>query len=393
VEINPWTAKNMDALIEAIGDARVVMLGEAWHGDGAAIALRSQLVKVLHERLGFDVLAFEADFYGLHRSWTDARRTGSLTAVKADVWPFWVETEAAAPIWRYVEDQMRRGDTLHVAGIDPQIHGRTSRERLPGELRQRLATLPGANSDSVEAVVEFVTAALRRDAAAIKAMPASRPALFGRYMQRLEVEATSAGDGFWARVAASQIARSRDRGMGENLIWLATEQYPNQKIIVWAHNNHVLTNKWTYFESPAALEQLRGTPIERAGRSTYLGDVARDFFGRRLYSIATIPYAGTYSPDIVPVLRGEVADFGLTTALDPAPEGTVEAALAGAGHNLAFVNLRPLRYTVGLTSSRVLDYSTLGPQSLRIADGWDGLLFTRSAFGLNEPTPKEWAKR
>ncbi len=307
VEINPWAGENMDALVEAVGDARVVMLGEAWHGDGAAIALRAQIVEVLHERLGFDVLAFEADFYGLHESWAAARQSGDLTAVKADVWPFWVETEAAAPLWRYVEDQMRRGDTLHVAGIDTQLPGRTSRERLPNALRQRFAVLPGAHPDSVEAVMAFVTAALHRDAAAIEAMPESRSDLFGRYMRRLEADAESAGDGFWARVAASQTVNSRDRGMGENLIWLATEQYPRQKIIVWAHNNHVLTDKWTYFESPDALERLRDAPIERAGRFTYVGDVAREFFGRRLYSVATVPHEGSYSPDIISALRGAPA--------------------------------------------------------------------------------------
>ena len=391
VEINPWTGENVDALVEAVGDAQVVMLGEAWHGDGAAVALRAQLVEVLHERLGFDVLVFEADFYGLHESWAAARETGDLAAVKADVWPFWVETEAAASLWRYVEDRMRRGDTLHVAGIDPQVHGRTSRERLPDALRQRLAALPGAEPDSVEAVVTWLAAALGRDAATLGSMPRSRTALFGRYMQRLEAEA--AVGGFWHRVAASQTESDRDRSMGDNLIWLATEQYPGRKLIVWAHNNHVLTDKWTYFESPPAHERYANAPAVRVGRPTYLGDVAREFFGRRLYSIATVPYEGAYSPDILPALQGGAADFDSTAALAPAPSGTAEAALAETDYDLAFVDLRPLRCEIGLVSSRVLDYAFLEPRALRIADGWDGLLFVRRTFGLNQPAPHDWSSR
>lgn len=384
VEIDPRTGANVEALLAAIGDARVVMLGEAWHGDGAAIALRGEIVRALHQRLGFDVLVFEADFYGLHESWAEARRTGDLRAVRADVWPFWSETEASAPLWRYLEAQLRQGDTLHIAGIDTQLHGHTSRETLPDALRQRLLAVPGADRDSVEAVVSFLAAALRRDAAALQAMPRSHGALFDRLLRRLGAEAELEGDGFWARVAAGQTGASRDRGMGENLIWLVTKQYPGRKVIVWAHNNHVLTDKWTYFESPDARERLRDAPVERAGRSTYLGDVARQFFGSRLYSIATVTYEGTYSPDIATALGGGTAKLDSTSVLAPAPEGTVEASLKAAGHDLAFVDLRPLRHRVELVNSRVLDYSVLGPLPLRVAEGWDGLLFVRRTHGLNE---------
>ncbi|MFN8947735.1 MAG: hypothetical protein ACK5YG_08510, partial [Alphaproteobacteria bacterium] len=52
---------DLDHVLKAIGNARIVMIGEPWHGDGAAIALRARLVKRLHEKAGFDVLAFEND--------------------------------------------------------------------------------------------------------------------------------------------------------------------------------------------------------------------------------------------------------------------------------------------------------------------------------------------
>jgi len=34
----------------------------------------------------------------------------------------------------------------------------------------------------------------------------------------------------------------RDRQMAENLKWLVQKKYPNEKIIVWAHNLHILKN-------------------------------------------------------------------------------------------------------------------------------------------------------
>lgn len=55
------------ALGRAVGDARIVLLGEPWHGDGAAMAQRARVVEYLHEAKNFDVLVFESDFYALHR--------------------------------------------------------------------------------------------------------------------------------------------------------------------------------------------------------------------------------------------------------------------------------------------------------------------------------------
>src|SRR4051794_33215908 len=60
ISIDEADFRDLSPLARAIGDARVVMLGEAGHGDGATFRAKARLVRFLHEQLGFDVLAWES---------------------------------------------------------------------------------------------------------------------------------------------------------------------------------------------------------------------------------------------------------------------------------------------------------------------------------------------
>lgn len=43
---------------EAIGEAKIVFIGEQDHGDGSTFPVKADLIKYLHEHKGFNVLAF-----------------------------------------------------------------------------------------------------------------------------------------------------------------------------------------------------------------------------------------------------------------------------------------------------------------------------------------------
>jgi hypothetical protein len=55
--------RDLEQLAPALRRASVVALGEATHADGTSFALKSRLVRYLHERMGFHVLAWEAGLF------------------------------------------------------------------------------------------------------------------------------------------------------------------------------------------------------------------------------------------------------------------------------------------------------------------------------------------
>jgi len=375
------TDAQLDRVIDAIGDARVVMLGEPWHGDGGAIALRSRLVQRLHEERGFDLLVFEGDFFALHEAWTRVEGgADARAAFNEELYPFWISTPVAAPLWDHISATAHSAHPLRVAGVDNKLIGRTTRERLGPALRPRFAALTGVTGAEAQDAAETLHNAIN---GRFDGITGGHFARLIALLQRLESEERGP---FWRQVAESArrnvSGESRDAAMGDNLLWLA-QAYPQSRIIVWTHNNHALTDANVYFGSsdPVIGEQTREISAAQRAAWTYLGQEARRAFGDDLYAIATLSYQGAYSSDIAPALVGEPADFTRSAALAPAAAGTLEAALAARRLTLGFVDLRRVRDPAPV-ASRVLDYTQMPAVSLRLDQGYDGVLFVRDTFPL-----------
>lgn len=238
----------LERLGAAVGDARVVMLGETTHGGAATFDLKLDLVKYLHRELGFDRVVLEAGLFSCREA-NDALARGQTPSDAASLCLFERNFcfDGSFPLFEYALDSARQGHPLQLSGMDPQLSG-----LAPSVLSERLSQalgepLPEAQLRAISNLrsLELVRSLEERteDRMAILA-------LSGRLRQRLGV------DSFWAHVADGllfldadhwdyqtrrltpiQMGLLREREMGQNLLW-HIQKRPDEKVIVWVANLH-----------------------------------------------------------------------------------------------------------------------------------------------------------
>lgn len=115
------SAHNLDfkQVGEAIGERRFVFLGEQDHGDLTTFEVKASLVKYLHDSLGFNILAFEGDFFALNYQ-TSAKK--DLRFYKNNIMSVWSD---CAFYEDFVEANLiqRKERRLILTGFDSQFTG------------------------------------------------------------------------------------------------------------------------------------------------------------------------------------------------------------------------------------------------------------------------------
>jgi erythromycin esterase len=341
------TADDLDPLLERIGDARIVCLGEASHGTAEYYRWRDAITRRLVTEHGFAFVAVEGD-------WPDCRHVDRFVKARPgaaaragkplahfDRWPAWMwrnaevldlvdwlrrHNDAAGAgvgfygldvysLWdsmRAVLDYVRAHEPEHVDtvraafrcfepyGEDPQQYARATRlipttceDELIAVLRQLLSD--AAPQDAQDEGSRF---------------DAEQNALVAAGAERYYRTMAEGGPRAW---------NVRDTHMVETLDRLLDHHGPGSRAVVWAHNTHI--------------GDARATDMADRG-AINLGQLARERHGED--AVALVGF-GSHSGTVVAGAWWGAPGEELT--VPPARRGSVEALLHDAGSGDALLLL------------------------------------------------------
>lgn len=374
---------DLNGLRTAVGGARIVLLGEQTHGEGSTFSAKIRLVRFLHEKMGFDVLAFESGFYDCARIWENVEQGEALSQeVIGSLFYMYATSVQMQPLFDYIQSGLHGARPLTLTGFESQHTGvkaktqlfadfaRFLRKRYPEaldenwELFRRVSIATFGSRDyrpSIEEKARFFRKLgelqrLLNDGSKVTDTLTNCTGFWYQVVNSIESQTTR----YWQMVTGNEVS-VRDLQMAKNLIWLAEKAYPGKKIIVWAHNGHVA-------KSMSSLTTGNRPTPKGDDAFVPMGATIHQHFGSKAYCIGFSGSEGSY----MNYVNDQIV------AVAPKPAGSIEGTLAAAGYGYAFADYR--RATGALRQVQQATLGDYGEARGIWPDVFDGLFFIAKVF-------------
>jgi erythromycin esterase len=321
--------EDLRPVVNVIGKASIVSLGEATHGTHEFFRLKHRLIELLASDLKFGVFAMEANMPDACRVNVFVLRGEGDPADLVRRLNLWVwDTREILDLVLWMRDFNRSGKgRIEFAGFDmgdPRPAMENVRRFIADHDPEYLPRLTSALAFVQDPTPrpERLTTDLHAASAAWDQVVAQLNSARERYVRA----GVSVGDADWAVQNATLVRQffemrsgefTRDDSMAQNLRWIRERANPG-RIIVWAHNGHVAAGGGIV--GPESM----GTKLRRL------------YGGRDMVIVGFSFYEGSFRA--VSNQRRARVNF----RVPPAPQGSLDAEFAATGIPMFLIDLRAI---------------------------------------------------
>jgi erythromycin esterase-like protein len=410
---------NLDYLKTAIGDSKIVLLGEQTHFDGATLKSKIEIVKYLHENLGFDVLAFEAGMYSMDKASReiDINKQSVKDVLSLDNFPsylmgIYLKSQEFNELLSYLGGNKN----LKIAGFDCQITGNYSMEYLIPELKnfiedndqkylneseyfffeEVLSELMNGdfktfNQNGIDSIrFKQLTSKIYQHVNKSLSKNSERISFWLQFIESVN----ACVDYFYeeSKGVKFEVQNPRDLQMASNLIALS-KRWPDKKIIAWGASYHFAYDLGSVdFKNDTTNQYLKRMNDLQHGEqdelSTFselleggipMGKRLKEYFGKQIYSIGFTSYHGHY---------GIKNDTTWLFPIQIPPTNSIEAKLSRLPDDYLFVDYAHSKNRSNFYSSP-LGYL---PIKANWGEIFDGMFYIKEMLPLS-PNMKENFKK
>ncbi len=331
---------DLQFLKSLLQNRRLVQLGESSHGVMEFNQIKVRLIKFLHEEMDFNVIAFESGIFECYYGNRNIVFQTPDSLMKNCIFGVW-HTDEVVELFDYIISTQSTATPLILAGFDTQFSGqfRTMRplflremilpidtdyadeifefddkivnyssregyENFKDYVKQNISYLKQFYLSIIDYIDNNIDSLANKNNNDLKSVLLVRQSLLSttKYLDQIIV----------VPLEGSLI---RDEGMADNLSFLIEAIYPDQKIITWAHNGHIL-------HANPKVQRFQGYNKRR------MGSWVSERYRSSLYTIALYMYGGQAA-------RNDQRIYDITRPLD----NSLEVVCNEASGEFIFVDM------------------------------------------------------
>jgi len=295
---------DLDFLENMVKDKKIVLLGELAHGVAEQNRLRVRIIKYLHQKLGFSVVAFESPLFECYFMNRDLPLTPSIQSIKNSLHGFW-HTSDLIDLFDYIKESRKTSFPINIAGFDIYFRGglKVLRPDFFKEIIEKVdkkfadtiyeteQILVSLDYESKKTYLESNYLELSAQYNQLIKIISDNFDFLKNYFSKEYIEvAQRVAEGTQALISLRNDIQNqtplgegnaRDFKMFQNINWISTKLYKNQKMVIWSHNCHIMKTSTSI--------------VEQSGSKMYsvmMGDLLYYTYGTKIYNMVSLSFEG-----------------------------------------------------------------------------------------------------